>query len=143
MPRRKEEILNPLDLETDVAVGVALPLANPIGGGFALNYTTMDQAKTNLVSLLKTNQGERFMQPTFGADIHSVLFEQNTDELVDKLRNKVEEAIEYWLPYVSIRHFDISRYEHTIQMDMSFIINENEWDEGQITLKYAIPESSV
>ena len=141
--KRKEEILNPLDLETDIAIGVALPLANPLGGGFALNYTTMEQARTNLLSLLKTNKGERYMQPEFGADIHSVLFEQNTDELIEKLRNKVEEAIEYWLPYVAIRRFDISRYEHTIEMKMSFIINENEWDEGQITLRYAIPESSV
>ena len=141
MPHQERRI-DPLDLESNVAVGVALPLANPKGGGFALNYTTLEQAKTNLRSLLKTNGGERYMQPFFGADLHSVLFEQNTDVLIEQLKNKINEAVEYWLPYVTIKTLEVSRKEHTINLNINFIINENEWDVASITLKYAIPEGS-
>ena len=139
----KERRIDPLDLEANIAVGVALPLANPKGGGFALNYTTLEQAKTNLRSLLKTNRGERYMQPLFGADLMSALFEPNTDDLIERLRDKINEAVAQWLPYVSIKTFEISREEHTINLNLNFIINDNEWDPTSITLKYAIPEKSA
>ena len=137
--------INPLDLSinSDVAVGVALPLANPTGGGFALNYTTMEQAKTNLRNLLKTNKGERYMQPDYGADLISVLFEQNTESAEEKLRTKITDAVNFWLPYVSIKSFTIKRNEHNMNLDINFIINDNEFDSANITLTLPVPEGSV
>jgi phage baseplate assembly protein W len=139
----QEEHINPLDLDSDIAVGLALPLANPSGGGFALNYTTMDQAKTNLRNLLKTNKGERYMQPEFGADLISVLFEPNTDEIIEKLKNKVTQAVENWLPYISIKTFVVTGSEHNIKLDINFIINNNEFNSESITLTLPIPAGTI
>jgi phage baseplate assembly protein W len=138
-----QQHIDPLDLNSDVAVGLSLPMANPSGGGFALNYTTMEQAKDNLRNLLKTNRGERYMQPLFGADIISVLFEPNTEDIVDKLRDKVTEAVNFWLPYISIKTFTATGNEHNITLNINFIINNNEFDVANITLALQTPEGEA
>ena len=51
-----------LDKNPDLAVGLKLPFG-PGQSNFALNFTTVDQTKTNLMNLLLTQKGERFMQP--------------------------------------------------------------------------------
>ena len=136
----KKQHISPLDLNPDIAVGLSLPLANAKNGGFALNYTTLDQAKTNLRNLLKTNWGERYMQPEFGADLISVLFEPNTIERGKELKEKIEDAVKKWLPYVTINTFDMSQREHEIKLDLTFYINEDKWNTDSITLIIESPE---
>ena len=83
---RVSQKINPLDLQKNVAVGIPFPLGGtPI---FASTYTTQDQALSNLKNLLLTRKGERPLQPLFGTDIPSFLFENITQELLDNLKDK-------------------------------------------------------
>ena len=66
----------------DVGIGIALPFG-PGVSNFKINYTTLDQAKTNIINLLLTHKGERFMQPEFGTNLRRFLFRQNTQNLAD------------------------------------------------------------
>jgi hypothetical protein len=59
--------IEPIDLQPRVAIGISLPFNGPTG--FNGTYTTADQLKTNILSFLLTNRGERLFQPTFGANL--------------------------------------------------------------------------
>jgi len=99
----------------DIALGIALPFG-PGQSNFKLNYTTLDQAKTNIINLLLTHKGERFMQPDFGTNLRRFLFRQNTESLADDIRDDLSEAIKFWLPYVKAESIDIDRSVQNIEL---------------------------
>lgn len=85
----------------DYAVGISLPIQ--LGNTyFNQTFTTTEQVKSNIKNLLLTKPGERVMQPEFGSGLHSLLFEFNNTELETNIEDVVTEAIEKWLPYVTI-----------------------------------------
>ena len=152
---------NVKDLEEDVAIGVTLPFngamlpfgvlssaegysgisgsfsqgtnenANRIVGKFPVSMTTEEQALTNLKNLLLTYPGERMMQPTFGVRIKDSVFEQNTPELVIRLNKEIQDAIDYWLPYIIIKAINIDNKQkgdagigHQLYIKIEFRVTE-------------------
>ena len=59
--------INPLDLETNRAIGVSLPFNGE--GVFNSTYTSKDQIKTNILSVILTEQGERIFSFQYIMDI--------------------------------------------------------------------------
>jgi len=109
MARQREEFrFNPIDVDNDTAVGIGLPFSGK-SGFFHLNYTTTDQAVSNLKNLILTRKGERYMQPQFGWSGWDLLFDQNTPDLIDKLKISINTDIEFWLPYIIIDQVNIKR----------------------------------
>lgn len=122
---REQYSYNPLDLEPDIAIGIKLPfnvsaqgksdinsVSNysrniPGGSVFVLSYTTEEQAISNLKNLILTRKGERLMQPEFGTTLYNSLFEQNTDILIESIKQDLENNIKYWLPYIIINKLDV------------------------------------
>ena len=83
--------INPIDLQPDVAIGVALPMDSANGSGLQSTYFTKDQVKSNMRNLFSTMIGERVMQPTFGTFLYNLLFEQSTTGLKEKqIRQEVD-----------------------------------------------------
>ena len=78
-------------------------------GVFAVSYSTEEQAISNLVNLLLTNLGERYMQPTFGTRIRQATFQQNTIQLSNFIESTIKEAVQKWLPYIEIRGVNLNR----------------------------------
>jgi phage baseplate assembly protein W len=128
--------INPLDFEPDIAIGVDLPM---IAGGaaFQLNYTTLDQAVANAKNLLLTNRGERIMQPDFGCDLASTLFENITNDLVDVVDDKIRSSFDYWLPYIFINDLTIDPDEdaNTIKINLTISLEGNQFDTRSIQLE--------
>lgn len=91
----------------DFAVGLRLPLKNGEGGFFEQNYTTFEQAKSNLRNLLLTKKGERLAQPDFGSGLQDIIFEPIDAEFESKLEETITESVEYWLPYINIDEIDV------------------------------------
>jgi phage baseplate assembly protein W len=94
------------DLQS-VAYGITLPVKRGNTGFFEQAFTSYDQAKSNLKNLLLTKKGERVMQPEFGTGLHSLLFEQADDQLEQKLEEVITNAVNFWLPYITIDTVDI------------------------------------
>ena len=46
---------------------------------------------SNIKNLLLTQKGERVGQPTFGSDLPSILFEQRTEDIQDKIETTIRE----------------------------------------------------
>lgn len=93
--------INPLDLQPSVGVGVGLPFTSNVV--FTTTYTTQEAIKTNLINFFLTGQSERFFNPTFGAGIRAVLFEQMTADIDEQVQGIVRSGLAKWFPNVIIK----------------------------------------
>ena len=85
----------------DYAIGITLPISIT-DTAFAQSYTTLEQVKTNIKSLLLTKKYERVMQAELGSGLQEVLFEFNDSDLASTIENTVLESLAVWLPYVTV-----------------------------------------
>ncbi len=100
--------VNPVDLETNVALGLDLPMNDSHGARFKQNYLSIDQAVANAKNLLKTEPGERAMLPQFGCGLRKTLFEQLTDQSIEVLRDRIQQNFATFLPYIFIHELNIT-----------------------------------
>ena len=122
MARARDEYkFEPIDTKPDVAVGIGLPFAGRTSV-FHQNYTTENQAIANLKNLILTKKGERFMQPQFGWSGWDLLFDQNTPDLVEKIKISLKRDIAIWLPYIILDTILVTAEEHTISISLDIII---------------------
>lgn len=127
----------------DKILGIGINKQSDTNGVFAVNYTTLSQAKDNLVNLIMTRKGERTMQPEFGCDIWRLIFEQITPESIEfEIERTVVEAVNIWLPYLSIDQIlfdydenDIDNHKIFLQVVFSLKINQNFGDSVTLILE--------
>lgn len=89
-------------------IGVKIPIRLGDTGYFEQTFTTIENARSNLFNLLLTRRGERPMQPLFGLDLRRHLFEQNTGDFSGILQQSIQQAINFWLPFIIIENIDIN-----------------------------------
>jgi phage baseplate assembly protein W len=92
--------ISPLDLQPRKAVGVSIPFSSK--SVFTSTYTTQDAIKSNLINYLLTNQGERYLNPTFGANIRALLFEQMGIDVKDTIDSTIRSGINIWFNNITI-----------------------------------------
>ena len=98
-----------IDRDSNVKVGIDLPIrrGDEKDGWMASTSTTIDAVKNNIRNLLKTNQGERLMQPNLGTNLRRLLFEQIEGETLVSVQNVILDTMEIWLPFVEVRDIRI------------------------------------
>ncbi len=111
---RKYIQTNPIDLQTDVAVGVSLPFSNP--EVFTSTYTTREQLKSNMLNILLTEPGERIFKPKFGVGLRNYLFENFTD--VETLEDRVRNQVERYAPQSELLKVDINKSPDSHQLNV-------------------------
>ena len=121
----------------DYAYGITLPVRRGKTGFFEQGFTSLEQARANLLNLLLTNKGERVMQPEFGIGLRELLFEQMTDEFEDRLQETIIKNVGFWLPYINIEIIDVEMTDemkdnHTANMNITFTVGA-EIDKQEIT----------
>jgi phage baseplate assembly protein W len=105
------------------SLGIGFGRKSNSNGIFAVNYTTLTQAKDNLVNLILTKKGEREMQPDFGCDVHNLIFEQIVEEsIATDIENSILDAVNIWLPYINVDN-------------IIFDYDDNDIDANRITLE--------
>ena len=102
------------DLNPDIFIGLKLPLGYSDTGFFKQTKTTLQQAKYNIINLLKTIPGERLGQPTFGSQLHTILFEPMNEDFSDILEDSIRASLETWLPYINIKNIEITFPDYNI-----------------------------
>jgi phage baseplate assembly protein W len=129
-----------LDKNPDLAVGLKLPFG-PGQSDFALNYTTIDQTRTNLMNLLLTQKGERFMQPNFGTGLRHLIFEQNIEGIEGRIKSEIVDAVNYWLPYITINKIETLKQtkdidEYVVNVVVSFSLKADKFSEAAMTFSF-------
>ena len=112
----------PIDTQPARAVGIALPFNAP--GVFTSNYTTSKQLNSNLINFFLTNRGERVLDPTYGANLRAVIFEQITEGNLDALKSKIEIDLTTNFPDVRLANLDILGNEdlNEIQVRITYTV---------------------
>lgn len=114
-------------------LGIGINQSSNAGGIFMVNYTTLTQAKNNLVNLVLTKKGERLMNPEFGCDIWKLLFEQIDGSLLEnRIETSITNAVSEWLPYLNIDQIifdydnvDIDNNKIILDIKFSLVSNPN------------------
>ena len=102
------------DLNPDTFIGLKLPMGYSDTGFFKQTKTTLQQAKYNIINLLYTIPGERLGQPTFGSQLHTILFEPMNEDFGDILEDSIRTSMETWLPYINIKNIEITFPDYNI-----------------------------
>jgi len=114
------------DLNPDIKIGLELPFARSSRGLFGQTATTLEQAGHNIKNLLLTSKGERVMQPDFGSDLRSLLFEQAGDNINNDIKEAISDAMSNWLPYINISNVNVIENETNLnQMKVSIDFSLN------------------
>ena len=119
---------NPIDLQTDVAVGVSLPYDGT--GVFNSTYTTKEQLKSNMLNILLTEPGERVYKPNFGVGLRNYLFENFTD--VQALEDRVRNQVEIYAPQVELLRVDVAKAPDSHQLNVRIFYREKITKENQL-----------
>lgn len=119
-------------VENDYKVlGIGINKSSSTNGAFSVNYTTLMQAKDNLLNLIMTKKGERVGQPEFGCDIWKIIFEPIVDGEIDlKVEAAIVSAVNAWLPYIQIDEIvidysDENKDSNKFGMELSFSLTSN------------------
>jgi len=91
-----------------VYLGSPLPLGRSARGYFATTDDALENEKSKFINLILTMKGERVANPTFGCDIHKLLFEQKTENTQDIAQQYVTDAVERFMPYLQLRQITIT-----------------------------------
>ena len=121
------QLINPIDLNPNLAVGVNLPFSGP--SVFTPNYLTSDAIKNNLINYFLTNPGERPLNPTFGGGLRAFLFEQITENNLNFLREDLNQKLQIFFSNIEVKDLIISGQEDTNQIT--------------VTLKYNVLNTSI
>jgi len=110
-------------------LGIGINQSSDSNGIFSTNFTTLAQAKNNLINLILTKKGERLMQPDFGCDVWKVLFEP-IDNIEVSIENSIINAVSIWLPYLNINEiiFDYDDNDidtNRVALDIKFSLASN------------------
>jgi len=121
------QLINPIDLNPNLAVGVNLPFSGP--SVFTPNYLTSDAIKNNLINYFLTNPGERLLNPTFGGGLRAFISQQISENSLDGLKENVSLKLETYFPNVIINSLDVLKRD-----DENSVV---------VQLKYSIANSNI
>jgi len=100
-----------VDIDARQAIGVSIPFSSK--SVFNQTFTTADQTKSNLINYLLTNKGERILNPLYGGNLRTLLFEQISTETLEGIQKRLLDDINTYFPYVDVKQLIITPSEDT------------------------------
>ncbi len=79
-----------------------LQMSTREGELFVMNTEVKDAYANNLQMILKTNRGERVMEPDFGANLRAILSEYGSPGFEEEVMVRIRTACRFYMPTVSL-----------------------------------------
>ena len=84
-------------------IGIDFPFReSPIGDYLNMTKTDEEEIRANLMHLLLTNKGERFMMPEFGTDLIKYIFEPIESKTITDLKIEISDTIKKFIPNLQL-----------------------------------------
>ena len=96
----------PIDQRPGTAVGVSIPFNAP--NVFFSTYTTKDAIRNNLLNFFLTNQNERYLNPNFGSNLRSKLFEQIEQQNINGLQQNIQDLISRYFSNINVEQLNVT-----------------------------------
>ena len=94
-------------LITNTPIGIVFPIRDGKVGYFEQSTDSFTAYRMNITNLLRTRQGERRLNPTFGSRLWTAVFEQNDDFVAQKVETIVREDVSQWIPGITVQSVDV------------------------------------
>jgi phage baseplate assembly protein W len=113
------------DRDENVFVGIDYPFHKSSGveGWFKSTSTTIEAVKNNINILLRTERGERLMQPNLGVALKRFLFQQIDSDTIMAIQNEIIDSINFWLPFVEIKDIKVSTDDNRNIININITFN--------------------
>jgi hypothetical protein len=132
-------------LVKNTPIGITFPLRDGNVGYFEQSTDSYTAYRMNITNLLRTRQGERRMNPTFGSRLWNAVFEQNDEFIAKKVENIIREDVTQWIPGITVKSVDVKYLNDDQSVDLrdiyklyivvTFVINSiNASDSVELTL---------
>ena len=108
----------PIDTHPGTGVGIALPFNAP--AVFKTTYTTQESIKYNLINFFLTNKNERYLNPTFGANLRAFIFQQIASDSLEFLKQDIQQQINLYFPNVIVAKLNIDSFPDTNTISVEF-----------------------
>jgi phage baseplate assembly protein W len=115
-------------------LGMEYPISKGQQGYFEQTFDSRNNEKVKLKNLMRTIEGERYMQPSFGLAIYKYLFQQITPDLKFKIENDIRKKIQFWLPNLIINNLyvdiasNVDKNRVNVEIDFSLVNNPQDYD---------------
>ncbi len=100
-------------------------LSQPSGIGivFRSTYTTKEAIKNNLINFFLTNQTERYLNPTFGANLRAFIFQQIAVGNLESLKQNIQQQLSTYFPNVNVASLNIDSINDLNQVNIELTYN--------------------
>jgi len=124
---------------TQTPLGLNYPIQAAKSGYFDQTFDINQVAKVNLRNLLMTRKGERPLNPEFGTGLHGLIFDHNTEELGELVKQIIISSTEKYLPYITITEVDVNRSNENIdsnriEASITFTVDSQSFKEQTLTI---------
>ena len=117
--------VNVTDLtENDYKIlGIGINKNSDKGGIFAVNYTTLTQAKDNLKNLILTRKGSRYFLPNFGTRLYEFIFEPLDGPTFSDIESEIRDTVRTYMPNLQITNVTVEPGSAGLE-DKGYTVNQ-------------------
>tara|TARA_R100001443_G_scaffold116193_1_gene135965 strand:+ start:1841 stop:2284 length:444 start_codon:yes stop_codon:yes gene_type:complete len=87
--------------------GFVYPLENNPGDGYFSKSSSLKLIRNMIKSFIKTNRGERFMLPDYGADLRKYLMEPLDQTTFKLIKDEIESSVRKYLGILQINKLQV------------------------------------
>lgn len=99
----------------DKHINIKFPFKDSqLGYYFDSNTLTTDAIKSDILHVLLTQKGERFLNPNFGTNLYKFLFEPNDDITLAEIKDEANSSLNYCMPNVQITKLESEISDNSI-----------------------------
>lgn len=131
-----------MPLIKNTPIGITFPIRDGQNGYFEQSIDSFTAYRMNIINLLRTRQGERRLNPTFGSRLWNVIFDQNDDFLIRKIENIIREDVAQWIPGVTVTKVEVledqneTRDTYKLHLVVTFVVESiNTSDSVQFSIE--------
>ena len=79
-----------------------------------------------MINFFLTGTGERFLNPTFGSGLRTLLFDQLTQDKIDEIKTTIQEGLSVYFPRVITKKIELKAQpdSNTVYFTMMYVISE-------------------
>jgi phage baseplate assembly protein W len=105
-----------------------------------LKDVNVETLKTSIRNILLTHKGTRRMQPEFGADLESKVFEPITQQTGEDIGNLILNQVELWDPDIYMQQVSVTVDEEKLRYDISIKFTTKTATIASATIKFVLDQ---
>lgn len=121
-------------------INIKFPLTDDVENNFFLkrNEITMDAIKSNLMLLILTKKGSRYMLRDYGTNLEKFLFDPNDTLTESDIETEIKNTVNKYIPKLTINKVVFENNdENTMIITINFVYSDDFYSEtSQLTISF-------